>query len=72
MSRNGRKVGLNCTYIGEGGEFKEAMKGQVGTTFSDTNGLDKMGCFLTNVYQDWYYHPAYKKKELKIQTMPAS
>ena len=52
-------------------EFKEAMRGQVGTASSSTNCSNKMGSFK-NDHQDWYYHPVYNRKEVKIQTMPAS
>ena len=52
-------------------EFKEAMRGQIGTAFSSTNSSNKMGS-VENIYQDWYYHPLYNRREVKIQIMPAS
>ena len=52
-------------------ELKQAMKGQVGTTFSSTNSSNMMGSFK-HVYWNLYYCPVYNKKEVKIKTMPAS
>ena len=47
-------------------EFEEAIRGQVGTTFSITNSSNKMESFKS-AYQDHNYHPVYNKEEVKIR-----
>ena len=46
-------------------EFKEAMKGQVGTTSSSSNNSKKMGSLKKCLLGHWYYCPVYNRKEKK-------